>query len=74
MLRLICGYSVQSARILEEKQSFHNELKSEWGMHSVDDLIVCLGDINGHVGRHIDGFNGVHGDCGVGHRIFFLYY
>ena len=24
------------------------------------DLVVCLGDFNGHVGRHIDGFDGVH--------------
>ena len=30
-------------------------------MHSAGDLVMCLGDINGHVGRHIDGFNGVHG-------------
>ena len=27
---------------------------------------MCLGDFNGHVGRHIDGFNGVHGGYGVG--------
>ena len=35
-------------------------------MHSVDDLAMCMGDINGHVGRHIDGFDGVHGGYGVG--------
>ena len=34
-------------------------------MHSVDDLVVCLGDTNGHVGRQIDGF---HGGYGVGQR------
>ena len=32
-------------------------------MHSADDLVMCLGDFNGHVGRHIDG---VHGGYGVG--------
>ena len=32
-------------------------------MHSADDLVMCLGDCNGHVGRHIDGFDGVHGGC-----------
>ena len=36
-------------------------------MHRVDDLAVCLGDINRHVGRHINGF-GVHGGHGVGQR------
>ena len=28
-------------------------------MHSADDLVIMLGDINGHVGRHIDEFGGV---------------
>ena len=30
-------------------------------MHSAGDLVMCLGDCNGHVGRHIDGFDGVQG-------------
>ena len=29
-------------------------------MHSVGDLVMCFSDINGHVGRHIDEFYGVH--------------
>ena len=29
-------------------------------MHSVFDLVVCLHEFNAHVGRHIDGFDGVH--------------
>ena len=37
-------------------------------MHSIGDLVMCLGDLNGHVGRHIDGFNGVHGRNGIGQR------
>ena len=37
-------------------------------MHSADDLVLCLGDFNGHVGRHIDGFYGVYGGYGVGQR------
>ena len=32
MLRLICAYDLQSGRSLEEKQSFYDELKSEWDM------------------------------------------
>ena len=27
---------------------------------------MCLGDINGHIGRHIDGLNFVHRGLGVG--------
>ena len=30
-------------------------------MHSADDLVMCLGDFNRHVGRHIDCFDEVHG-------------
>ena len=37
-------------------------------MHSADDLVMCLGDFNGHMGRHVDGFAGVHGMYGVGQR------
>ena len=31
-------------------------------MHVADDLVMCLGDFNGHVvGKHIDGFDGGYG-------------
>ena len=26
-------------------------------MHSGGDLVICLGDFDGHIGRHIDGFD-----------------
>ena len=29
---------------------------------------MCLVDINGHIGRQIDGLDGVHGGYGVGQR------
>ena len=34
-------------------------------MHSADDLVMCLGDFNGHVGRYVDGFNGIRGGYGT---------
>ena len=64
VLRLICGYAPQSGRSLEEKQSFYDGLKCEWDMHSADDLVMCLGDLNGHVGS----FYWVHIEYGVGQR------
>ena len=33
---------------------FYYDLKGEWDMHSAGDLVMCLGDFDGH-GRHIDG-------------------
>ena len=53
---MICGYAPQSGRRLLEKQSFYDEQKCECDMHSAGDLVMCLDDINGHIGRHIDGF------------------
>ena len=41
------------------------ELKNEWDLHNVDDLYVCLGDINGRVGKYIDELGGAHGGCSV---------
>ena len=35
---------------------------------SADDLAMCLGDFNGHAGRHVDGFDRVHGEYGVSER------
>ena len=37
-------------------------------MHSAGDLVMLKGDFNGHVGRHIDGLDGVHGRSCVGQR------
>ena len=49
-------------------QPFYDELNDEWDMRSVGDLVMCLGDFNGLVGRHIDRFDGFHGGHGVGQR------
>ena len=53
---------------MEDKQSFCDELKGEWDRHSVGDLVICLGEFNGHVGWYIDGCDGVHGGYGMGQR------
>ena len=41
-----------------------------WDMHSAGDLVMCLGDFNGDVGRYIDGFDWIHGWYGMGQRHF----
>ena len=53
---------------MEEKLSFFDELIGEWDMYGVGDLVMCLVDFDGHIGRHINGFDGVHILCAVGHR------
>ena len=39
-------------------------------MHDAGDLVMCLGDRNEQIGRHIVGFDGLHGGYGVGQRYF----
>ena len=63
---MICGYDPQSERSLKEKQNFYYELKGECDMHSAGDLVVCLGDLNGHMSSHIDKFDKVYRGCSVG--------
>ena len=45
---MICGYALQRGS-QEEKQSFYDELKGEWDMHSAGHLVMCLGDLNGGI-------------------------
>ena len=48
-----------------EKGRFYGDLGSEWDLHSVVELILGMGDFNGHVGKWIEG---VHGENGIGER------
>ena len=42
VLMVICRYTTQSGRSSKEKQSYNDELKCEWDMHSAGDLVMCL--------------------------------
>ena len=39
-------------------------------MHNAGDLVMCLDNINEHIARNIDGFDGVHGGYGIGKMNF----
>ena len=47
------------------KQRFYDKLKCGWDMHSAGDLVMFLGDCNGHIVWHISEFDGVYGVYGV---------
>ena len=40
----------------------------EWDFESSVEIIVCLGNFNGHVGKCAEGFEGVGGGNGIGKR------
>ena len=65
---VICVYGPQSGRPDAEKVCFYDEMGSEWDLGSSSEIIVSLGDFNGHVGKYAEGFEGVHGANGVGKR------
>ena len=52
------------------KAVFYDELKGEWNVHGADDLVMCFGDFNGHMGRHIVEIDGDSRGCGVGKTNF----
>ena len=71
VMRVICAYGPQSGRPDAEKVRFYDEMGSEWDLGSCSEIIVSLGDFNGHVGnlgKCAEGFEGVHGGNGVGKR------
>uniref|UniRef100_A0A0L8FZ88 Endonuclease/exonuclease/phosphatase domain-containing protein n=1 Tax=Octopus bimaculoides TaxID=37653 RepID=A0A0L8FZ88_OCTBM len=68
VVRVICGYGLQSGRGIAEKGQFFDGMANEWDLHKVDELVLGMGDFNGHVGKWIQGFEGVHGGNGIGER------
>ena len=68
VVRVICGYGPQSGRTSAEKERFYDEMASEWDLQNMGELVMGMGDFNGHVGKWIDGFEGVHGGNGCWER------
>ena len=58
---VICAYAPQLERSECEKDQFYNGMAREWDLQNLKEVVLDMGDFNGHVGRRIDGFEGVHG-------------
>jgi len=50
------------------KDSFWDQMISVTGSIPVSELTVVGGDLNGHIGANVDGYDGVHGGYGFGER------
>lgn len=68
VVRVISVYGPQSGRPVDEKQLFYDELSVALDLKSSGEMVLCMGDFNAHVGKDINGFEGVHGGNGVGER------
>ena len=50
-----------------QKEKFY-QLVHEWDMKGRKELALRIGDFNGHVGKKVDGFEGIHKGNGIGER------
>ena len=68
VVRIICEYGLQSGTMGAEKERFYDDFRSEWDLHNEDEPVLGMGDFNGHVGKGIEGYEGVHGENGIAER------
>ena len=65
---IISCYTPQVGCTQEEKYEFWEHMDAEMQAVPRSDRLVVAGDLNGHVGRDRDGYDGVHGGHGLGVR------
>ena len=68
VMQIICAHRPQSGRPGIGKLCFYDEMASGWDYGSSSEIIVSLGDFDGHVGKYAEGFEGVHHGNGIGKR------
>ena len=65
---IISFYAPQVGCTKEEKDEFWEHMDAEMQAVPRSERLVVAGDLNGHVGRDRDGYEGVHGGHGLGVR------
>ena len=68
VVRIVCAYAQQCGRSMSEKEKFYKEMARGCEVENENEVLICLGDFNGHIGKEVDGFEGVHGGFGIGKR------
>ena len=69
IIQVMSAYSPQVGRSKCEKDQLYNDMASEWDLQNPIEVVLGMGDFNRHVGRQIDGFEGVHGGNGIGKKM-----
>ena len=67
VVRVVCAYAPQSGKP-DAEERFYQEMAREWSVANENELVLGLGDFNGHVGKCVEGFEGIHGGYGIGKR------
>jgi hypothetical protein len=68
VLNVVSVYAPQAGRPGEEREEFYGGLGRILSGVADEEMLVVCGDLNGHVGEKVDGFEGVHGGKGFGTR------
>ena len=68
ILNVISGYAPQVGRSTVEKEEFLLSLSKMVDEIGQEEFVMIGGDMNGHVGGKVDGYEGVHGGKGYGVR------
>ena len=68
VVRIVCEYAPQCGRSMSEKKKFYEKLARGCEVENANEVLICLGDFNGHIGKEVDGFEGVHRCFGIGKR------
>ena len=64
VVKILFAHGLQSGRPVAEKQLFYDKVAYKWDLQSAGELVLGLGDFNGHVGRHSEGFEVSGHRCG----------
>ena len=48
VVRVICAYALQSGKPDSKKGLFYEEMSREWSMANANEMVLGLGDFNGH--------------------------
>ena len=50
------------------QRKLNDEMGNEWDLGSSSEIVVSVGDFNGHVGKCAESVEGIHGGNGIGKK------
>ena len=68
VVAVVSAYAPQQGLTEEEKDKFYEDLISLTSKVGDNEFLIIGGDLNGHVGKDADGYQGIHGGYGYGNR------
>ena len=67
VVRIVCAYAPQCGKSVSENK-FYEEMARGCEVENANEVLICLGDFNGHIGKEVDGFESFYGGFGIGKR------